>query len=51
MDDEKRSYDLEADLDQSKEAPSINERRLLRKIDFRLVPVLCVLYLLAFLDR
>lgn len=29
----------------------INERQLLRKIDFRVVPVLCILYLLAFLDR
>ena len=29
----------------------INERRLMWKIDLRLVPPLCVLYLLAFLDR
>jgi len=29
----------------------INERRLQWKIDLRLVPPLCVLYLLAFLDR
>jgi hypothetical protein len=29
----------------------INERRLTWKIDLHLVPPLCVLYLLAFLDR
>ena len=29
----------------------VNERRLMWKIDFHLVPPLCVLYLLAFLDR
>lgn len=31
--------------------PGISERRLLTKIDLRIVPVLSVLYLLAFLDR
>ena len=31
--------------------PGIDEKALLRKIDFRLLPVLCILYLLAFLDR
>lgn len=31
--------------------PGINERKLMAKIDMRLLPVLCVLYLLAFLDR
>lgn len=27
------------------------EKKLLRKIDFRLLPILCILYLFAFLDR
>ena len=31
--------------------PNIDERKVMRKIDIRVVPVLCVLYLLAFLDR
>ncbi len=31
--------------------PNIDEAKVLRKIDLRVVPVLCVLYLLAFLDR
>ncbi|EHY52404.1 High-affinity nicotinic acid transporter [Exophiala dermatitidis] len=31
--------------------PGISERRLLTKIDLRVIPVLSVLYLLAFLDR
>jgi len=31
--------------------PFINERRLMWKIDLHLVPPLCILYLLAFLDR
>ncbi|EGX52380.1 hypothetical protein AOL_s00043g169 [Orbilia oligospora ATCC 24927] len=32
-------------------AYGVNEKRLMAKIDFRVVPVLCILYLLAFLDR
>lgn len=31
--------------------PNIDERKVMRKVDIRVVPVLCVLYLLAFLDR
>ncbi|KAI2468505.1 MFS general substrate transporter [Annulohypoxylon bovei var. microspora] len=31
--------------------PSINERALLRKLDFRLLPAVGILYLLSFLDR
>ncbi|KAI0959406.1 hypothetical protein AcW1_004236 [Taiwanofungus camphoratus] len=31
--------------------PNIDEAKVLRKIDIRVVPVLCILYLLAFLDR
>jgi len=29
----------------------IDEKKLMRKVDFRLIPWLCVLYLLSFLDR
>lgn len=39
------------DAELRKRFPTISERRLLAKIDLRLVPVLCILYLLAFLDR
>jgi len=31
--------------------PHTTERKLMTKIDFRVIPFLCVLYLLAFLDR
>ncbi|KAH9945828.1 MFS general substrate transporter [Epithele typhae] len=31
--------------------PDVNEAKVIRKIDLRVVPVLCALYLLAFLDR
>ncbi|KAL3428268.1 major facilitator superfamily transporter [Phlyctema vagabunda] len=31
--------------------PHTTERKLMRKIDFRVIPFLCILYLLAFLDR
>ena len=31
--------------------PGIDEGGVVRKIDIRVVPVLCLLYLLAFLDR
>ena len=31
--------------------PGVDESKVVRKIDTRVVPVLCLLYLLAFLDR
>ena len=31
--------------------PSVDESKVMRKIDIRVVPVLCLMYLLAFLDR
>lgn len=33
------------------ELPAAEEKRILRKIDFRLVPLLTFLYLVAFIDR
>ena len=36
---------------QSVAQPVVNERRLMWKIDLHLVPSLCLLYILAFLDR
>lgn len=49
-DDEKQVYVVEH-VDYKTRFPAVDERKLVRKIDFRLVPVLCILYLLAFLDR
>lgn len=34
-----------------REITSINEKSLLRKLDLKLLPPLCILYLLSFLDR
>jgi hypothetical protein len=31
--------------------PTTTERKLITKIDFRIIPVLCILYLLAFLGK
>jgi hypothetical protein len=31
--------------------PNINESALMRKIDIRVVPILCLLFVFAFLDR
>lgn len=31
--------------------PHTTERKLVRRIDFRVIPCLCIMYLLAFLDR
>jgi len=31
--------------------PDVDESKVMRKIDIRVVPVLCLLYVLAFLDR
>lgn len=38
-------------LDNVQRFPNVNERQLLWKVDLRLIPVLSVLYILAFLDR
>ncbi|OCH93577.1 MFS general substrate transporter [Obba rivulosa] len=39
------------DVDYKTRFPNIDESKLMRRIDMRVVPVLCVLYVLAFLDR
>lgn len=31
--------------------PTINERRLVTKIDLKILPILCIVYLMAFIDR
>ena len=31
--------------------PNIDESKVIRKVDMRVMPILCLLYLLAFLDR
>lgn len=31
--------------------PHTTERKLITRIDFRVIPCLCIMYLLAFLDR
>ena len=43
--------EADVDVDYKARFPNVDEKKVLRKIDFRVVPVLCVLYLLAFLDR
>jgi hypothetical protein len=45
------NLDLEKPLGVLGPVPDIDERRLMWKIDLHLVPPLCILYLLAFLDR
>lgn len=45
LDPEKKPFTVAGPL------PDIDERRLMWKIDLHLVPPLCILYLLAFLDR
>lgn len=41
-----------SDVDVAPESfPAINEKKLLRKLDGKLLPVLTILYLLSFLDR
>jgi hypothetical protein len=37
--------------DLSAEHPTIKERKLVLKIDLRILPILCVVYLMAFIDR
>lgn len=41
----------EEQLRQAAQSSGINEKKLMRKVDFKLIPWLSVLYLLSFLDR
>ena len=41
----------ESSHDLSVEHPTITERKLVLKIDLRILPILCVVYLMAFIDR
>lgn len=45
--EEKNLGTVETELENS----AINDKRIVRKIDYRLVPWLSLLYLLSFLDR
>ncbi len=38
-------------IENVQEYDKVEERRIIRKIDFRLIPILVVLYLFSFLDR
>jgi len=43
--------EAKSDFRNSPEFAEIDEKKLMRKVDFRLIPWLAVLYLLSFLDR
>ncbi|KAF2745626.1 hypothetical protein M011DRAFT_130201 [Sporormia fimetaria CBS 119925] len=45
------SRDGEAALETVQCPPHTTERKLVTRIDFRVIPWLCIMYLLAFLDR
>lgn len=47
----KSEKDYDPDEGLSEEQRALNEKRLLRRLDWKLLPWLCILYLLAFLDR
>ncbi|KAJ8100130.1 major facilitator superfamily domain-containing protein [Lipomyces tetrasporus] len=51
VDQQKTSSAKAVDLDALAKELGVDPRRLLWKIDVRLVPMLCILYLMAFLDR
>lgn len=38
-------------IDSSRCPPSIDEKALIRKLDFKILPILFVVYIAAFLDR
>ena len=52
---EKNLDDYHVSEGSSEEVPAeqsaINERRLVLKVDLRILPILCVVYLMAFIDR
>lgn len=47
---DQQNYDSTADSE-APQLQSTSERKLMAKIDLHLLPCLCILYLLAFLDR
>lgn len=47
---DQQNYDSQTDSEAA-QLQSISERWLMAKIDLHLLPCLCILYLLAFLDR
>lgn len=52
IDDHVSSADSQEHLAGYKERyPNVNQARLVRKIDMRVIPMISILYLLAFLDR
>lgn len=51
MDSEKLPQLPHSDASSIEEPSHINEKALLRKLDFKLLPALTLLYLLSFLDR
>ena len=39
------------DIESAEDGSFINERALIRKLDFKLLPAVTILYLMSFLDR
>lgn len=50
-DAKEQSHDQNAETEITDIEDGVNERALLRKLDWRLLPAVGVLYLLSFLDR
>jgi hypothetical protein len=48
---EQLEFNEDSTYPNSVDLSSVDEKALIRKIDWRLIPVLSILYLLSFLDR
>ncbi|KAI0356061.1 MFS general substrate transporter [Trametes cingulata] len=51
FDEKAPSVDRDVVVQAEAVSPSIEERRLVRKLDLRIMPIACIMYLFAYLDR
>ncbi|KAI8976613.1 MFS general substrate transporter [Trametes punicea] len=51
FDEKALSVDREVVVQSELVSPSVEERRLVRKLDWRIMPIACIMYLFAYLDR
>ncbi|KAJ2980765.1 hypothetical protein NUW54_g10957 [Trametes sanguinea] len=51
FDEKAPSVDRDVVVEAEAVSPSVEEKRLVRKLDWRIMPIACIMYLFAYLDR
>ncbi|OSC96345.1 hypothetical protein PYCCODRAFT_1441111 [Trametes coccinea BRFM310] len=51
FDEKAPSVDRDVVVEAEPVSPSVEEKRLVRKLDWRIMPIACIMYLFAYLDR